>query len=75
MKAKQLSFVFISFSESGLFNGLQPIQIKKSFRISTRVPGCMRERHKRIIAVDFSLHPACCSGSRDGCAFPATKTR
>jgi len=25
-----LSFVFIYFSESGLFKGLQPIQIKKS---------------------------------------------
>jgi hypothetical protein len=30
MKAKVLSFVFMSFSESGLFNGLQPIQIKNS---------------------------------------------
>jgi hypothetical protein len=29
MKAKKLAFPFISFSESGLFNGLQPIQIKK----------------------------------------------
>ena len=31
MKTKLLSFPFICFSESGLFNGLQPIQIKKSF--------------------------------------------
>jgi hypothetical protein len=30
MKAKLLSFIFIYFSESGLFNGLRPIQIKKS---------------------------------------------
>jgi hypothetical protein len=29
MKAKVLSFVFITFSESGLFNGLRPIQIQK----------------------------------------------
>jgi len=29
MKAKSLSFAFISFCESGLFNGLRPIQIKK----------------------------------------------
>jgi hypothetical protein len=31
MKAKVLSFPFIYFSESGLFNGLQPIQIKNFF--------------------------------------------
>jgi hypothetical protein len=31
MKGKVLSFPFISFSESGLFNGLRPIQIKKIF--------------------------------------------
>jgi hypothetical protein len=31
MKAKMLSFPFICFSESGLFNELRPIQIKKSF--------------------------------------------
>jgi hypothetical protein len=29
MKAKLLSFLFIYFSESGLFNELRPIQIKK----------------------------------------------
>jgi hypothetical protein len=29
MKTKLLSFAFMSFSESGLFNGLQPIQIRK----------------------------------------------
>jgi hypothetical protein len=29
-----LSFVFICFSESGLFNGLRPIQIKKFFPLS-----------------------------------------
>ena len=33
MKAKVLSFVFITFSESGLFNGLQPIQIQKLFSL------------------------------------------
>jgi hypothetical protein len=32
MKAKLLSFPFICFSESGLFNGLQSIQIKKILR-------------------------------------------
>jgi hypothetical protein len=30
MKPKLLSFAFIYFSESGLFNGLRPIQIKKT---------------------------------------------
>jgi hypothetical protein len=29
MKAKRLSFAFICFLESGLFNELRPIQIKK----------------------------------------------
>jgi hypothetical protein len=29
MKGKKLSFPFICFFESGLFNGLRPIQIKK----------------------------------------------
>jgi hypothetical protein len=37
MKAESLLFVFIYFSESGLFNGLQPIQIKKSFPASGAV--------------------------------------
>jgi hypothetical protein len=40
MKANFLSFVFIYFSESGLFNGLWPIQIKKFLSASARVPGC-----------------------------------
>jgi hypothetical protein len=41
MKAKLLSFVFISFSESGLFNELRPIQIKKSLSspFASRVVG------------------------------------
>jgi hypothetical protein len=34
MKAKLLSFAFFYFCESGLFNGLRPIQIKKSFPVS-----------------------------------------
>jgi hypothetical protein len=37
MKANFLSFPFICFSESGLFNGLQPIQIKKLFLISNLI--------------------------------------
>jgi hypothetical protein len=34
MKAKLLSFAFFYFSESGLFNGLRTIQIKKSLPVS-----------------------------------------
>src|ERR1700677_3834161 len=37
MKAKRLSFAFICFLESGLFNELRPIQIKKLLSPS---PGC-----------------------------------
>jgi hypothetical protein len=37
MKAKLLTFPFISFSESGLFKGLRAIQIKKSGSLSTRL--------------------------------------
>jgi hypothetical protein len=33
---KMLSFTYVYFSESGLFNGLQPIQIKKTFPVSSR---------------------------------------
>jgi hypothetical protein len=40
MKANFLSFIFIYFSESGLFNELWTIQIRKFFSISTRVQGC-----------------------------------
>jgi hypothetical protein len=37
MKGNLLLFPFISFSESGLFNGLQSIQIKKiSFHLNSR---------------------------------------
>jgi hypothetical protein len=44
MKAKMLSFVFISFSESRFFNGLQPIQKQKNhfpfLGGATRAPSC-----------------------------------
>jgi hypothetical protein len=39
MKAKWLSFTFICFSKSGLFNGLRPIQIKKFL---PPVSGCIQ---------------------------------
>jgi hypothetical protein len=41
-KATLLSFVFNNFSESGLFNELRLIQIKKIALFPTRVPGCAR---------------------------------
>jgi hypothetical protein len=40
MKAKLLSFVFIYFSESSLFKGLQAKKIKKFLAALTRLPGC-----------------------------------
>jgi hypothetical protein len=43
MKAKVLSFPFIYFSESGLFNGLQPIQIKKFLLLDFLFAGCPGE--------------------------------
>jgi hypothetical protein len=39
MKGELLSFPFIYFSESGLFNGLQPIQIKKFSSVSNSPAG------------------------------------
>jgi hypothetical protein len=39
MKANLLSFVFINFYESRLFNGLRPIQIKKFLSCLSSRPG------------------------------------
>jgi hypothetical protein len=46
-----LSFIFKYFSESGLFNALQPIQIKKSSRARKTRPGCKtsRARPQRVV--------------------------
>jgi hypothetical protein len=54
MKAKLLSFVFMSFSESGLFNGLRPIQIKNFPFVSARVPGCGRQPGPMVIGARSS---------------------
>jgi hypothetical protein len=35
-----LSFAFFYFSDSGIFNGLRRIQIKKSLSAATRLLGC-----------------------------------
>jgi hypothetical protein len=53
MKGRKLSFPFSNFSESGLFKGLQAIQIKKSPRAQTRVQGCGAKPLKRIPALHF----------------------
>ena len=39
-QGKKLAFPCFPLAESGLFNGLQRIQVKKSGRASTRVSGC-----------------------------------
>jgi hypothetical protein len=44
MKAILLSFVFIYFSESGLFNGLRPIQIKFFLPSPKTRSGCRTRR-------------------------------
>jgi hypothetical protein len=48
MKATLLSFVFNNFWESGLFNALRLIQIKKIAPFPTRVPGCRKVRPKTL---------------------------
>jgi hypothetical protein len=69
MKAKSLSFVFISFSESGLFNGLSAIQIKKLCASASRhghvgnaylsahlyAAGLARDRRKRKYDIEFDF--------------------
>ena len=69
MKAKSLSFVFISFSESGLFNGLPAIQIKKLSASASRhghvrnaylsallyAAGLGRDRRKRKYDIEFDF--------------------
>jgi hypothetical protein len=57
MKAKALSFVFISFSESGLFNALQPIQIKNFF------PLCASRSRLHIRSRGHPPTPTCAQGS------------
>jgi hypothetical protein len=59
MKAKLLSFPFISFSESGLFKGLRPIQIKKSGLASQVV----RKMSQTQFSILFPLRAPGCTGS------------
>jgi hypothetical protein len=54
MKVNESKIAFIYFSESGLFNGLRPIQIKK-FRAPC--PGCMQDVPADF-RISFSSSPA-----------------
>jgi hypothetical protein len=47
-KSKIAFICFHKFSESGLFNALQGIQIKKSLSFQTRVSGCGRNASTTI---------------------------
>ena len=47
-------------ADSGLFNELRRIQIKKSYLLPTRVSGCAQERLEGIYAATFSLHSSPC---------------
>jgi hypothetical protein len=51
IKGKTLAFPFISFSESGLFKGLQQIQIKKSAADSARVSGCAQDGFEYVASL------------------------
>jgi hypothetical protein len=57
MKGKRLSFIFISFSESGLFNGLRAKKIKNFGHLLTRVPGCAEMPHQPLLT-RVHLRPA-----------------
>jgi hypothetical protein len=46
-QGKKLAFPCFPLAESGLFNGLQRIQVKKSGRASTRVSGCEQNDQRR----------------------------
>jgi hypothetical protein len=63
MKAKWLSFVFIYFSESGLFNGLRAKKLKKFRSRLTRVSGCVRKTPQACSASPFSS-PAAARGQQ-----------
>jgi hypothetical protein len=59
MKGNESKFPFISFSESGLFKGLQRIQIKKFASGLTRVSGCAQIAPPLLSspAASPALHP------------------
>jgi hypothetical protein len=57
MKAKMLSFAFIYFCESGLFNELRAKKRKNSARVLTRVMGCAEMPHQPLLT-RVHLRPA-----------------
>src|ERR1700678_3620091 len=61
LQAKKLTFPWVSLAESGLFNALRRIQIKKSVPLATRV-GCA----KRPRALLLSDPPLAGSGLESG---------
>jgi hypothetical protein len=56
MKAIFLSFVFICFSELGLFNGLWSIQIRKIPSGRTHVSGCTAIVTQLFLALPCTIH-------------------
>jgi hypothetical protein len=72
MKGKKLSFPFISFSESRLFNWLRA-KIKKFGHLLTRVPGCAEFALTSLSRHAFICWPAMIGLGRPfarKCAFP-----
>src|ERR1700677_3586483 len=54
MKAKLLSFVFICFSESGLFKGLRAKKVKKFGPRLTRLPGCAQPSQSPLFLLSLA---------------------
>jgi len=57
MKEKSLSFPFIYFFETGLFNGLRPIQIKKLFSVFRLISGRPKNARPRPPRRGLGLAP------------------
>jgi hypothetical protein len=78
MKGKVLSFSFIYFSESGVFNALRWIQIEKFSPISNRASSCVREHIPAVPSFPPCwgfLAPSVISGNRDKIAWPSGQAK
>jgi hypothetical protein len=51
IQIKKLAFPWIPLAESGLFNELRRIQIKKSATLPKTRPGCKKQAHRLVEAV------------------------
>src|ERR1700689_2023370 len=71
IQAKKLAFPWIPLAELGLFNALRRIQIKKSYFLATRVPGCA----KRPQTLLFSTRPSAGRGLESGEQKTKTQTQ